>query len=173
MWVFGYGSLMWDGWESRFGGSRSDGAVLSGYRRSFNKKSVTNWGTSEEPGPTLGLEPDETAECIGTAFEFPDTARVAVEEELKKREGPSFALPRLPVRLRDGREIRALTPVNDRTKTTYLGRVPLNDRAAMAKTAKGESGSCADYVRNISKKLGELGIADKEVATFLSSIESA
>ena len=43
----------------------------SGCRRSFNKKSVQNWGTPQAPAPTLGLEPDQNANCIGTAFEFP------------------------------------------------------------------------------------------------------
>jgi cation transport regulator ChaC len=45
MWVFGYGSLMWDGWEQALGGQRVDGAVLPDYGRSFNKKSTRNWGT--------------------------------------------------------------------------------------------------------------------------------
>ena len=41
MWVFGYGSLMCDdGWETAYGGSRVDRAVLMEHRRSFNKKSV-------------------------------------------------------------------------------------------------------------------------------------
>ena len=83
MWVFGYGSLMWDGWERDFGGSRTDRAVLSGYRRSFNKKSVSNWGTSKSPGPTLGLEPDAAGECIRMVFEIPDAQRRAVEQMLK------------------------------------------------------------------------------------------
>jgi cation transport regulator ChaC len=38
MWVSGYGSLMWDGWE-KLNGTRDDGAVLRGFRRSFNKAS--------------------------------------------------------------------------------------------------------------------------------------
>ena len=37
MWIFGYGSLMWDGWESEFVCQERAMATLSGYRRAFNK----------------------------------------------------------------------------------------------------------------------------------------
>jgi cation transport protein ChaC len=79
MWVFGYGSLMWDGWELALGGSRMDRAVLVDYRRSFNKKSTGNWGIPGAPGPTLGLEPAEAGSCIGTVFEFPEDQQHAVK----------------------------------------------------------------------------------------------
>jgi glutathione-specific gamma-glutamylcyclotransferase len=105
MWVFGYGSLMCDGWEERerpVVGLRVDSAALAGYRRSFNKKSVENWGIREAPAPTLGLEPDQNANCIGTAFEFPDAQRTAIENRLRDREGKSFALVERAVRLPDG-----------------------------------------------------------------------
>jgi cation transport protein ChaC len=82
MWVFGYGSLMWDDWEKDLDGSRFDGAVLHGYRRAFNKASERNWGTQKTPGPTLGLEPDADAICVGTAFQFSDDRRTAVTEFL-------------------------------------------------------------------------------------------
>jgi cation transport regulator ChaC len=62
--------------------------------------------------------------------------------------------------------------VNDRTKNTYIGNVPLIARAVMARTAKGKSGNCADYVRNISVKLSTLEIADEDVAAFLAAMES-
>jgi len=166
MWVFGYGSLMWDGWEQRFGGRRVDRARLMGYRRSFNKKSVTNWGTSGAPAPTLGLAPCQNAECTGTGFEFPEEQRTAVENFLRVREGSSFTLDDLPVRLPDGEEIRAVTAVNDRTKSTYIGNIPMAQRVDMARTARGTSGACADYIREIHEKLSSLGIVDREVEEF-------
>ncbi|MEO8595371.1 MAG: gamma-glutamylcyclotransferase [Candidatus Solibacter sp.] len=172
MWVFGYGSLMWDGWEDALGGSRVDRAALVNYRRSFNKKSTRNWGTAEVPGPTLGLEAVDGMLCIGTAFEFPDDLRPAIETLLKKREGPSFTFPELPVRLPDGREIRALTPVNNRSSGTYIGNVPARERATMARAATGEDGACADYVRNIAEKLRALEIADEDVEDFARLVDA-
>jgi cation transport protein ChaC len=170
MWVFGYGSLMWDGWESALQGTRTDHALLSGYRRSFNKKSTARWGTATHPGPTLGLEPGDTAQCIGTAFEFPEALRAAVLDVLREREGPSFELAELTVTLPDGRMVQAVTPVNDRTKPTYIGNVPLPDRVAMARVATGEGGTCVDYVLNIRAHLHALGIADAEVEEFATTL---
>ena len=173
MWVFGYGSLMWDGWEQTFHGARVDRAVLVNYKRSFNKKSTRNWGTPVAPGPTLGLEPAQNAGCAGTAFEFPGEQREAVENLLRGREGASFTLDLLPVRLPDGREVRALTPVNDRTKSTYIGNIDIAQRADMARTARGTDGACADYVRNIHEKLTALGIVDTDVEIFAALIGNA
>jgi cation transport protein ChaC len=144
--------------------------VLVDYRRSFNKKSTRNWGTSVAPGPTLGLEPAQNADCTGTAFEFPEGQRAAVENLLRGREGASFTLVELPVRLPDGRDVRALTPVNDRTKSTYIGNVPIAQRGHMARTARGTSGACADYVRSIHKKLTALGIVDADVEEFATLV---
>jgi cation transport protein ChaC len=172
MWVFGYGSLIWDDWELCVGGSRVDYVVLIEHRRSLNKKSTKNWGTSKTPAPTLGLEPDQKANCIGTAFEFPDEQRTTVENLLRGREGKSFALVELPVRLPDGREVRALTSVNDRTKRTYIGDIPIAQRVSMAKTATGTCGTGLDYVRNIRNKLRSLNIVDTHVEEFFMLLES-
>lgn len=57
--VFGYGSLIWDDWENEYEGKRFDKARLTNYRTAFNKKSTRNWGTPQNPGPTLGLEEEQ------------------------------------------------------------------------------------------------------------------
>jgi cation transport protein ChaC len=172
MWGFGYGSLMWDGWERPLQGVRVDRASLPGHRRSFNKGSVRNWGSDDAPGPTLGLESDATGACVGTAFEFPDERAEEVKALLKKREGGSFCFPELQVRLPDGRTVPALTPVNDLTKCSYIGRKPLAARAAMARSATGDRGACADYVRNIHRQLCTLGIEDEAVEEFVRAMDT-
>ncbi len=162
---------MGDGWEDRFGGSAVGQATLLGYHRSFNKKSTTNWGTTENPAPTLGLEPADAATCIGILFDLPDGRRDDVLAYLRKREGKSFEFPTLEVRLEDGSLVHALTPVNDRTERTYLGALTLDERVRMARTASGSKGSGIDYVRGVRETLHRLGIRDPAVEAFSNSVD--
>ena len=86
MWVFGYGSLMWDSWETERGCTRRVVAELLGYCRRFNKASVRNWGTHAAPGPTLNLSKVAASICRGIAFEFPDTKKEEILSYLEARE---------------------------------------------------------------------------------------
>ncbi|HLF83310.1 MAG TPA: gamma-glutamylcyclotransferase [Blastocatellia bacterium] len=173
MWVFGYGSLIWDGWEGEFGCTRKETATLRGYRRDFNKASVQNWGSDSTPGPTLGLEPLGEAECVGLAFEFPPTERERVLQVLRAREGPSFALEEKDVQLASGPTVRALVAVNDRSRTSYLGKQTVEERAKLAATAAGSSGLCRDYVKNIRDRLEALEIRDQAVEEFAAFVAKA
>ena len=106
VWVFGYGSLMGDSWETQFQGTCKGKAILKGYHRSFNKKSTRNWGTIDDPCPTLGLEKSNGAECVGLVFKFNYKQKEAIEGYLKRREGNSFQLVEIEVELevyRDGK----------------------------------------------------------------------
>jgi cation transport protein ChaC len=164
--VFVYGSLMWQEWASTHSGKRVDLAVLRGYRRSFNKASTRNWGSKAGPCPTLGLEPDESSSCVGTVFEFPEDHRAAVFKLLREREGSDFSFPELDVILPSGVAEKAFVPMGDRSAASYLGKVPLERRAASARTAQGSKGQCADYVGNLRKMLNSLGINDVAVEEF-------
>lgn len=84
VWAFGYGSLMWDGWEARLSCLDKLVATLPGYRRAFNKLSQRNWGTKAAPCPTLNLQADPTATCRGMAFAFPAASK---DELLAVRQG--------------------------------------------------------------------------------------
>ena len=176
MWVYGYGSLMWDGWERKYKGRRVEGAVLRGFHRSFNKASTTNWGTSAHRGRTLGLEPAPNGVIVGVAFEFSDDDKAAIAGELAAREGPSFSLEMLAISLPGaGGEVAALVPVNNRRARTYIGQSSISDRAKLALAARGTKGACSDYIRNVQRQLRGLGIADpfvEEFATELQRVDS-
>src|SRR6185295_17841577 len=111
MWVFGYGSLMWDGWEVARGCTRRTAAQLRGYCRTFNKASIRNWGTKETPCPTLNLQAVEFEVCQGVAFEFLDLQESEILHYLILREGRGFELDELPINLDDKVEVWAHVPI--------------------------------------------------------------
>ena len=163
MWVFGYGSLMWDGWEAKHDCVRRIVADISGFSRSFNKASVRNWGTKARPGPTLNLVTAVNANCRGIAFEFPEARTNAVMAELEVREG-GFTLSDLPVRLQSGQSVNAIVPIYDGRNLIHAATI--DEIAAMVANAKGTSGRCIDYVRNIAAQLDHLGVDDPPVTTL-------
>lgn len=163
MWVFGYGSLMLDGWEAKFQGINQGKARLRGYHRAFNKKSTRNWGTKDAPCPTLGLEKLNGANCVGLVFEFNENQRQSIEAYLKNREGESFQLVEREVKLESGQKITALIPINRKEMNTYINNTNFNALGDMARKARGRDGSCFKYIQNIHMKCEELGIKDEYV----------
>ena len=164
MWVFGYGSLMWDNWETTHGCLRQVVARLPGFRRTFNKASVKNWGTTDNPCPTLNLTTEPSASCDGVAFEFPEEKRREILDYLEQREGKDFEPKQQEIRLENGDLVTALVAI-------YSGKNLLSGRSVaelvtMASAAEGNCGSCIDYVKNIAAKLSELEIHDPAVDEF-------
>jgi cation transport protein ChaC len=170
-WVFGYGSLMWSGWEACFQGTKHERVTLRNYHRDFNKSSTKNWGTRKRPCPTLGLVKQKGTECIGSAFHFEDKWKRATLAYLRGREGSSFKLIKRKVELVDGHIIEAFTPINDPKSSTYVGQRSTNERAQMAQAAEGTHGKCFDYVRDINKRLTSLEIADEPVKQMWAAVK--
>ncbi len=171
MWVFGYGSLMWDGWEREHACVRQVPATLPGFVRAFNKGSVRNWGTRTSPGPTLNIVDNPAGQCAGVAFEFAETDRQRVLSALEAREGKNFRLAEHEIVLSDGNRVTALVP-------RYMGKnvipdKPLAERVKMIRAAAGTNGRCEDYVTGIAAKLKEMGIADPAVEELSGALQAA
>jgi glutathione-specific gamma-glutamylcyclotransferase len=166
MWLFGYGSLMWDGWETAYGCVKRMPADLRGYSRIFNKKSLERWGTHSRPGLTLNLTRGGT--CRGIAFAFEDAARGEVEDYLSARE--TCTATEVPVQLPDGTEARALTYIYDGPRLIEHG-MSLQDRVAMIVEAEGLAGSSYAYLEGVRAHLAELGVTDAEVETLWEAVE--
>ena len=124
-WVFGYGSLIWN---PGFPFAERRRAVLAGYARSFCMTSVHYRGTPERPGLVLALDREEAARCEGVAYRLAPETEAASLAYLRERELVSYAYDEavLPLRLEDGREVRAVSYVVNRAHVQYRGGLGLD-----------------------------------------------
>ena len=171
MWIFGYGSLMWDGWEKSFSCTRRLVGELHGYRRTFNKLSTKNWGTRSNPGPTLNLEVADHGICTGIAFEFPEAQSNCVQSYLAKREGKGFVFKAQTVVVAELGELIALIPFYE--GKNLLSALTVQQLAERIVNATGTSGNCRDYVRDIYCELLKLGIDDSVVRETWNAVKAS
>ncbi|MGF0539660.1 gamma-glutamylcyclotransferase [Agrobacterium sp. ES01] len=167
-WVFGYGSLMWNPgfpYEQRVLG------LTFGFRRSLCVRSWVHRGTQERPGLVLGL--DRGGSCRGVAFRVDAQHWSATVEYLRERELVTHVYKErsVPVRLEDGRVVKALTYVIDRSHQQYASGVTVAEAAKTVSEAVGRSGRNRDYVANTISHLKEIGIRDHWLEDVFKAVE--
>ncbi len=162
VWVFGYGSLMWDpGFdvaESRIG-------RLHGYGRSFCMWSIHHRGTVEKPGLVLALDEQAATHCDGLVLRVADGHESRALSYLRARELISSAYVEkvLPVELDDGSVVDAVTYVIDEQHEQYCSGLALPDQARIIAEAIGGRGTNPDYLYNTVAHMAEIGISDPEL----------
>ncbi len=156
LWIFGYGSLMWD---PGFGYAEAHPALLRGYHRSFCVYSRRHRGTPERPGLVLGL--DRGGACKGIAFRVPAADVAAALRYLWDREMArgTYKLKRVSVEIA-GRGVSARAFIVDRAQAGYAGRLSTADAARLILQGIGHSGSCRQYLANTVRELRKLGLVD-------------
>jgi cation transport regulator ChaC len=132
---------------------------------------VKNWGSADNPCPTLNLVADPSRTCEGLAFQFPDESRPQVINYLEKREGKGFNLDERELHLENGNRVNAIVPIY--SGKNLVDGMSCTELAAMARTAEGDSGRCIDYARQVAKKLEDLGIVDPDVDEFWRALKQA
>jgi cation transport protein ChaC len=159
LWVFGYGSLMW---QPGFAFVESGHASLTGWRRSFCLRSILYRGTPEAPGLVLGLDADPDATCHGVAFRVAQADAGAVRTYLRARELVTYAYAEVeqPVALWSGKTVTATTFVIDRSHPQYAGRLAPAEQAAIIARARGSNGTNRAYLDSTLSHLAQASIAD-------------
>lgn len=162
LWVFGYGSLMWN---PEFAPAEAVQATLSGYARTFCMWSIHHRGTEAEPGLVLALDRTRDAECRGMAFRVDPAEETQVLAALRERELISSAYIEkiLPVTLADGRAVEAVAYVVDPQHVQYTGPLSLDRQADIIAAAHGGRGPNREYLWSTVAHLSHLGIADAEL----------
>ena len=159
LWVFAYGSLMWD---PGFCFSEVRTARLQGYHRSFCLQSVLGRGSPECPGLMAGL--DRGGSCRGLAFRI-ESAQVDQEtriiwqrEMLLHAYVPSF----LPIETELG-NVEALAFVVDLQTPSYRPGLSLEQTAGYMASGAGVFGTSLEYLQNLAEHFEALGIEDEEL----------
>ena len=162
LWVFGYGSLIWN---PGFPVADRQIARLDGWHRSFCMRSIHHRGSVEAPGLVLALDRQENALCDGVAFAVAPGQEDATVTALRERELVSSAYleTMLPVTLRQGGTVTALVYVIDPDHDQYCGGLPLEQQARIIARSVGGRGSNRDYLFSTADHLSALGITDPDL----------
>lgn len=169
LWVFAYGSLMWDP-GIRFAEVRR--ARIPDYARSFILKDIYGArGTAEAPGLMAAL--DKGSGCDGLLYRICHEQIDNETEVLWRREqlGPAYK-PAFVEAIVAEQPMTALTFVADHDADLIDATLTRDQQIHFAATGTGFAGSSMDYLRSIQKNFTALGIFDEEVDALLHDAEA-
>jgi cation transport protein ChaC len=167
LWVFAYGSLMWNP-LLRF--AQRSAAVLHGWHRSFCLHIVAGRATPTEPGRMLALE--EGGFTRGMAFRLHEDS---INEELRlvwirEMVMGSYMPIWAPVALADGTQANAIAFVANPAGPQFKPHSSIAAIAQQIARAKGSFGSNADYVHQLKAALDEMGTHDEYVHSLATEL---
>jgi len=156
LWVFGYGSLMWN---PAFIFAQRQVGTVHGWHRRFCLWIDRGRGSPERPGLMLAL--DRGGTCRGVAFRIPAPEVRSDLLMVWRREMFGTVYLSRWVRVHwAGTTIRAITFVANRESPRYAGKLSDDEAAVHISHAVGPLGSCRSYLENTISHLRELGIRD-------------
>lgn len=164
LWVFAYGSLIWDPGvyvdEYRY-------ATLEGWQRSFCMRLKGGRGTRDCPGLMAAL--DHGGQCQGLVMRIKadqvdhETAFMWNREMFSGGYCPRFEMIETP----QG-PVEALIFVINHDAIGYLPDLPEGETARIIATATGYLGSNFEYLDNMMRHLEELGLSDPRMEALHS-----
>lgn len=169
VWVFGYGSLLWDpGFEYE----ERRPALLHGYHRSFCVYSEYYRGTAERPGLVLGL--DRGGSCRGAAYRLHKESALPIMDYLWEREMIYNVYEPRVVRVRLGdRLVQSRTFVANRRHKQYAGRLSMMEKSRLIRQGVGVGGANTEYLANTLSHLDVLGVNDGALRRLCTMVERA
>ena len=168
LWIFAYGSLMWDP-AIRFAEIRR--AVVEGYARRFILMDDKGGrGTEEAPGLMAALDNGER--CEGLAFRV-SAGDVDVETEiLWRREmiGPGYE-PRFVMADIGDTRVEALTFVANHDAEGIRGNLTRAEQIRCIALGEGFLGTSREYLAGIVDQLGLLSVTDPDCVALLREVD--
>lgn len=159
IWIFAYGSLMWN---PEFEVEATENAVAYGWHRAFSLRIERFRATSEAPGLMLALQPGGS--CAGLILKLPCATKRQDLRKLLAREiryAEVCDMVRwITVKTPSGTR-RALTFWASPKQSLLTEKVLLDTAAGLIAQACGPAGSCAEYLHRTVLDLAERQIFDR------------
>ncbi len=165
LWVFAYGSLMWNP-ALRF--DKVLRAHAPGHARAFILRDIYGGrGTQDAPGLMAALDVGQG--CDGLVFRVPEAIIAEETDVLWAREfvGPGY-VPQLIETETTWGTIPALTFLADHSSVIMAPDITRAEQIRYVATGEGFMGSSLDYLRGIKEQFDVLGIVDPNVDDLLS-----
>ena len=169
LWIFAYGSLMWDP-ALRFSEVRR--AKVMDYKRRFILKDIYGGrGNRESPGLMAAL--DHGDGCEGLIFRIAKDV-IEVETELLWRRELIFAgyVPTIVTAIVGDERLKALTFVADHEANLICGDISRDDQIEFLVNGRGILGTSLEYLENVVAQFEVLGINDEECADLLAEAKA-
>ncbi len=169
VWIFGYGSLMWDPCGSVI--ERRTGSVQAHCRR-LCVWSARARGTPERPGLGLGLERGGGV-CHGIVYRLDAQTAGDDLKALWEREMSSgiYQPHWLPVETDKGC-LDAITFVVDTEHPQHAKHLTRQEMVEVIAQASGEYGPCREYLEKTVDALAVLGVNDSELDALVSAVHA-
>ena len=168
VWVFGYGSLMWN---PAFHHVEACAARVRGWHRSFCLWNTFGRGSPDNPGLTLALE--SGGSCLGLALRVEASAVRGELTVLWNREMLSGSyLPRWVQATSPAGPIQAVSFVANRGHDRYAGRLPVARIAERLAHARGPLGAAREYLERTVEELERHGARDGSMHELLLAVRA-
>ena len=161
LWVFGYGSLIWNP-AMEYEEQRR--CTVVGYQKKFCFWTTLSRGSVENPGLMMGLL--EGGQCQGVAFRIAKSNVATELDVLFRREMSHYIYKPTWVDTQcvdSNKSFKTLTFVVDTENHRYANDLTRAQTIRTLATAEGPLGRNCDYLFQLSEKLHQLGFDDTEL----------
>ncbi|ESQ32152.1 hypothetical protein EUTSA_v10004888mg [Eutrema salsugineum] len=176
LWVFGYGSLIWN---PGFQFDEKLIGYIKDYKRVFDLACIDHRGTPEHPARTCTLEQSTGAICWGAAYCVrggPEKEKLAMEYlERRECEYDSKTLVEFYTETETSKPILTgvivFTSTPDKVSNKYyLGPAPLEEMAKQIATASGPCGNNREYLFKLEKAMHDIEHEEEYVIELANEV---
>lgn len=153
LYIFAYGSLLWN---PNFTYQSSQIIIITGFYRDLCILATIYRGSRDKPGLVFGLRKKNNTHCEGKNFSVAENEKLNTLEKVWRREIIGDVYHAAVFNLNQKQILTFI--VN--TQSKYVSYFSKQEKLNLIYSAKGNQGSCLEYVQQTKNELKKLNIID-------------